>query len=694
MRRITLVMAATFAIVVSACTTGAQIGPSTTRAGGQDQPGPTALPIALSAAGPGVFALGAVQGFDSCDQFLDYAKEHALERVGPYGLDAYGYGGRFGFFDGEVVAEAGADVGLARDSQFTTTTAAASGGVKGTDYSGTNVQVAGIDEPDFVKTDGTRIFVVAQGKLYWIDTTGTPEIVDSMDLEGWGQQLFLSEDRLLVMNAGGGFGAKPFLDRGISSELYPGNSQRTVLTEVDVSVAGSMKALRSLTFDGTMLSSRMSGESIQVVVRSQPTGFAWAYPEGSGIRAERKATEANIKIIEESTLENWVPWYVLEDYTSDTTTDGPLLGCEQVGFPEDFSGLSMLTVLPVDLDQGLQPGDGIGLLAEGQTVYASSNSLYVATAPWMAWPIATFEDESQNDATLTTQIHMFDISDLGGASYVASGEVEGTMLSQWSMDEYEGTLRVVVTDEAPWGGGSEVPETSVIALQREDEKLVEVGSVGGLGKNERVFAVRFIQDKGYVVTFRQIDPLYVVDLADPENLEVTGELKINGYSSYLHPIGEDLLLGVGQDATAEGRVLGTQVSVFDVSDPEDPHRTAKMTFNDTQSQAEWDTKAFLWWAPEGISVLPMQRWSWDERTGKEDFFAGAVVLSATTQRVKQLGVIEHPSATEPECEECGSWTAPIVRSLVIGDTIFTISETGVLASDLDSLDQIEWVEFG
>ena len=311
----------------------------------------------------------------------------------------------------------------------------------------------------------------------------------------------------------------------------------------------------------------------------------------------------------------------------------------------------------------------------------------------MAWPIAAFTDDGELPETLTTQIHMFDISDPNEASYVASGEVDGTLLSQWSMDEYEGTLRVVVTDEAPWGGSSEVPETSVVALQRRDERLVEVGSVDGLGKNERVFAVRFIADKGYVVTFRQIDPLYVVDLADPENLEVKGELKINGYSSYLHPIGENLLLGVGQDATAEGRILGSQVSVFDVSDPENPHRTAKLTFEDTQSQAEWDTKAFLWWAPTGVSVLPMQRWSWDERTGKEDYFSGAVVLSATPDRVKELGVIEHPSEGDPECVECGVWTAPIVRSLVIGDSLYTFSETGLLASDLDSLEVIEWVPF-
>ena len=261
------------------------------------------------------------------------------------------------------------------------------------------------------------------------------------------------------------------------------------------------------------------------------------------------------------------------------------------------------------------------------------------------------------------------------------------------MDEYEGTLRVVTTDEHPWWGSSEVPESSVVTMQLLGNDLVQIGSVSGLGKNEHVYAVRFIQDKGYVVTFRQIDPLYVVDLSDPRDPTVEGELKINGYSAYLHPIGEDLLLGVGQDATEQGRVLGTQVSVFDVSDPADPRRMARMTFEDAWSDAEWDTHAFLWWPEDGIAVLPLQRWSWDEDTDKEDHFSGAVVVAATDSKVTQLAQIEHPSYEDPECPDCWEWTAPIMRSIVIGDTLFTISETGVLASSMDDFETMSWLEF-
>lgn len=671
MRRSIVALAAVFALVVTGCNL--------------DEGQPDGALMSPSG-GEGIFAAGAVEPFDSCADFLGYVKRHAMELVGPYGLE--GYGQRW---YGDVMM---IEMAAARDGgdDFATapTTTMAAAGREGVDYSGTNVQVAGVDEPDLVKTDGERIFVVARGRLHWIDATGVPAVVASMPLDGWGQQLFLSGDRLLVMTSGSE-AATPLVDPRIG-DVEPWYSPRTVLTEIDVSDPAGMRRVRTLTMDGSIISSRMTDGVVRVVVRSGPIGFSWVYPEGSGIRAEREATEANKRLIEESTIENWVPWYVLEDHERGMTSDAALLGCDDVGHPEEFSGLSMLNVLSIDLTAGLEPGNGIGLMAEGSTVYASPTNLYVATAPWMAWRPADREQSEGRD-TFTTEIHAFDISDARTARYRASGEVEGVLHSQWSMDEWEGTLRVVVTDENPWWGSSDVPETSVVTLRQLDDRLVQVGSVGGLGKDERVYAVRFIADRGYVVTFRQVDPLYVIDLSDPRDPSVEGELKINGYSAYLHPIGEDLLLGVGQDATDQGRVLGTQVSVFDVSDPADPRRVARLTFDEAHSDAEWDTHAFLWWPRDEISVLPMQRWSWEEASGKEDYFSGAVVVSATRDRVRQIAEITHPSYSEPDCPECGRWSDPIVRSLVIGDTLFTISEAGVLASDMASYEPIEWLDF-
>ena len=131
-----------------------------------------------------------------------------------------------------------------------------------------------------------------------------------------------------------------------------------------------------------------------------------------------------------------------------------------------------------------------------------------------------------------------------------------------------------------------------------------IGSVGGLGKTEQIRAVRFLGDTGYVVTFRQTDPLYVIDLTDPANPVLDGELKIPGYSAYLHPVGDGLLLGVGQDATDSGQTLGTQLSLFDVSDPTNPQQIDTLAIGGS-SEVEWDHKAFLYWPEDGTIVLPV-----------------------------------------------------------------------------------------
>ena len=136
--------------------------------------------------------------------------------------------------------------------------------------------------------------------------------------------------------------------------------------------------------------------------------------------------------------------------------------------------------------------------------------------------------------------------------------------------------------------------------------LETLGRVGGLGKGERIYAVRFVGDKGYVVTFRQVDPLYTLDLSDKDDPKVLGELKILGYSAYLHPVSDDLLLGVGQDATEQGRRLGTQLSLFDVSDLRRPVRRAQASLGaNSSTSAEFDPHAFLFWKPANLAVIPL-----------------------------------------------------------------------------------------
>jgi hypothetical protein len=471
----------------------------------------------------------------------------------------------------------------------------------------------------------------------------------------------------------------------------------SVFTEVDISDPEDMNVVKTLFVDGSYLSARMVGDTARVVVDSYPTGLEFVYPTGSGLRAERDAERANREIIEDSTIDNWLPYFVMEEIRGNRTftTEGTLLDCERTFAPQEFSGLGTLSVITIDLSEGLEPADSVGVFADGDTVYASEGSLYVATQRWHDWSVLEDGDAAEEFDGVTTEIHKFDISHEEAAIYRASGEVKGFILNQWAMSEHNGDLRVATTSEPEWWGWREdTASESFVRVLRENEGVLEViGEVGELGKGERIYSVRYMGDTAYVVTFRQTDPLYTIDLSDPRNPEVLGELKILGYSAYLHPIAEGLLLGIGQDADEQGRTKGTQLAVFDVSDLKNPKRIHKMTFDDGWSEVEYDHRAFLYWPATGLTMLPVQAWSWED--GKEDWFAGAIGVIADRDGIRDVGTVTHlglKSSAEGD-EYWYDWQAQIHRSLVIGDLVYTMSEKGLKASSLDDLSEVAWVHF-
>jgi len=278
---------------------------------------------------------------------------------------------------------------------------------------------------------------------------------------------------------------------------------------------------------------------------------------------------------------------------------------------------------------------------------------------------------------------------------VASGEVEGRLLNQFAMSEYNGDLRVATTTD-DWGGFGERSESTVYVLRPNGDELEQISSIGGLGRDEQIFAVRFLGDVGYVVTFRQIDPLYVLDLSDPENPVLDGELKIPGYSAYLHPVGDGLLLGVGQDANEDGRTLGTQLSLFDVSDPTNPERISTLPIGG-QSEVEWDPKAFLYWQPDGTIVLPVSP-GWNDCGPAEDCLAkgilgsggGVVVAELNGRELAARGTISNAS---PSNDDYGCWN-PLQRSIVIDDELVTIGLDQLQFSDRQTLEPRASVAWG
>jgi uncharacterized secreted protein with C-terminal beta-propeller domain len=358
------------------------------------------------------------------------------------------------------------------------------------------------------------------------------------------------------------------------------------------------------------------------------------------------------------------------DVRRKTRTKRALVTCRNVRKPSSFSGLGMLTVLTLDLDRGLQLVDSDAVLADGQIVYSSTTGLYVATQRWVDEP---------GERGVTTPLHKFDISKPDRTEYRGTGEVPGFLVSQWALDEHEGRLRVASTNAPVWWAGPDGRESEsfVTVLEEEGGKLVQVGKVGGLGKGERIYAVRFMDDVGYVVTFRQVDPLYTLDLSSPRRPRVLGELKIQGYSSYLHPIGGDLLLGIGQDATDRGQTLGTQVSVFDVGDLRRPVRLHGRTVASGRSEAESNHHAFLYWPRTGLTVVPLDRYT-------TQGFSGAIGFRVGRGGIDEVGKVTNGREGRPD---------PIRRSVVVGDGLYTVSGSGVRASELSTLAERAWIAF-
>jgi hypothetical protein len=517
------------------------------------------------------------------------------------------------------------------------------------DQSQTNVQEQGVDEPDVVKAAGGRIFAVAGGQLHSIDATG-PRLLASLPLEGSSHELLLHGTRLLVISqlGSGGIGILP-------AGLQPyAPDPVTRLTEVDVSDPAKPTVVRTQRVRGLFVSARLTGAIARVVVTYAPRGEA----------------EPALR----SHLRGWLAHTTVANRLTGHKRTRPATRCRAVRRAQVYSGLDMLTVLTIDMNRGLPEVDSDAVMTAAELVYASPRRLYVATQRFVPQSVP------EQDVHGGTTIHEFDASDSGETTYRASGTVPGFLLNQWAMSERGGVLRVASSQAPTWLGGSELEGQSfVTTLARREGSLARLGQVGGLGKGERIYSVRFIDDVGYVVTFRQVDPLYTVDLSDPADPKVRGELKLRGYSAYLHPVGRDLLLGVGQDATEQGQLLGTQLSLFDVSDPAAPRRLHQRTVAPgASSDVEYDHHAFLWWPPRDLAVLPVQY------ATDRDFFTGA--LGFRVERSSEVG--EVGSATH----KAGDYVAPIQRSFVVGGRLFTLSDLGLEENDLTDLSEKAWLE--
>ena len=385
------------------------------------------------------------------------------------------------------------------------------------DYSKTNIQEAGVDEGDIIKTDGTWIYILKQDGSFSIvrANDGAPKVESTTKLEKTGlsnreiREMYLDGDRLIIVEEG----ICTALEK--DNELYrTSTGYQTVLSVWDITDRTQPEQIGMLRQDGHYKDSRKNGDFVYLFTSYMP--------------------------------------YIAETYEESTIVpriNGDEVAYNQFYLPEKPASENYLIISSMDITKPEEVKDQKVLVSGADSFYVSTENIYV-----------TNENYNSGKDTVVTEIAKFHYKD-GRITGVAAGSVKGYLNDSFSLNEYDGTLRVVSTyyDEM-WEEWN--------ALYILDEKLQQLSAIEDLAQGETIRSARFFGTTGYFVTFRQTDPLFSVDLSDPENPKVLGELKISGFSSYLHFYGENLLLGIGYEADENtGSTTGLKLSMFDISDP-------------------------------------------------------------------------------------------------------------------------------
>ncbi|MFT6400250.1 MAG: putative secreted protein with C-terminal beta-propeller domain [Bradymonadia bacterium] len=749
-----------------------------------------------------------LSAFSSCDALDEYIVDLTTDVI----VDNYVYG--YGGYEVDMRNDMGMEDGAAEPSA--PTSGGGTGGDSGPgEFTETNNQEAGVDEPDLVKTDGETMYVVSGDTLHIIDSFPVEEAheLSTFALPSYGDQMFLAGDRVVVFSHIYTGRDSSYDDEESRPEPTPDVEPPeesgepieeptpdplddgtwfggTRVTVIDVSDPSAPTEAAVFDIEGNFVSARMVDGKIYLVSNSslfnlydpalEEAASEFVIPEldYDATPAEREAAAATLRTQVRPILVEYVADRGRDQLIPDIrTTDSDranLFDCGELMEPGARAGIGVLSV--VAFDPASPTPEGVGLLADGWQVYGSQDSLYIAQdSRW--WYFS-----GPDTAETTSHIHKFALNS-GSPVYQASGEVAGWLLNQFSMSEFDGHLRVATTDESDfgrWGGGGDIsvgdsvsvdvgvsePSTTpsvpdeapepddgsgdggsgdggsgddgsgdggsdddrdsgekdlldlredptvqannVFVLEQDGSALSVVGGIRGIAPTEQIFAVRFVGETGYVVTFRQTDPLFTIDLSDPTAPVVRGELHIPGYSGYLHPYGEDRLIGIGRDGTEEGQVLGTQISLFDVSDLDAPARVATYTLpygegNYSWSEAEHDHHAFTFYESHNLLAIPvtLEDYGWEDDSYSH--FSGIVVFEVEGDSISEYGRVSHTfmahdsycgdaDETDPEpVEACSSWDYPwwvnMRRSVFIDDALFAISDMGVTASDLSALDE-------
>lgn len=621
-------------------------------------------------------------------------------------------------------------------------------------FSGTTIQEVGVDEADVVKTDGTYLYMIdnlfdGSGSILRIVQVSSPDriaVVSETTLEGYGRDLYLHGDKVVAITTAGGiyysFGggiadgvpaaevrqaeevtlpagdsgsdeisdSKP--DSAVSTTIAPPfggedfvyERPHTFVTVVDVTSRLDPVVLSQTKFDGTQSATRLIDGVLHMVLANYQDYYFDVMPMLG-------RPELDVSDVEVETL---LPSFTRVD-SDGTEAAGPVVTWRELYHPTDPDGFGVVSLVSLDVDNDAQ-FTAVGVVAEPGLIYSSLQAMYLTDTNY----------DWQENARTNTDIYKFAYANRG-ATPVATGSVDGRVLNQYSMGEYQGNLRVATTIDARFVCGFfecrqvEEAHNSVYVLGQSNDALSVLGSVENIAPRETIQSARFIGDKGFVVTFEQIDPLFTLDLSDPSAPRVVGQLEVPGFSTFLVPMNAEVthLLAVGRHVPPPGTFgpWGVQVSIFDVTRLDQPIRIDNVILGEqtgADSEATWDPKAFTYFAREGMVALPVSIYpdyggvisiegegdtgsdeagseppdapaeTVDPSPPEQQVYNGLYVYSATpTGGLTEIGRIS------TQFDEAGYGWSSFTRGVFIGDKVYAVTNLGVRATAVSNMAAVE-----
>jgi uncharacterized secreted protein with C-terminal beta-propeller domain len=592
--------------------------------------------------------------------------------------------------------------------------------VAASEYSETNVQVEGIDEADFIKNDGKYIYIVENNKLYIIEAypANSSKILTTKEFNGSVNNLFLNDNRLVVFSNE--------YEKEYRVTRYNYVPRETHVSKVhayvfDITNKKELDLIEDYAIEGYLKDARMKGNYVYMITQNTNYNYLNArFPEISN-------KDNSILTSKVYYFPNPEPNYQLSSITAfnifnsdDINSKSFLLGYSNNLYMSNnniyisYKKSSTLNyyrynsknkflevVLPLLPEKTKNKIEEIKNKPEEEFWMQTTsilqemyNSMQESKKQKLIDKISNAVEEyeiKQEIERRKTVIHRISI-DKTNIKHEAKGEVQGYLLNQFSLDEQNEYLRVATTTYI-WREGREVYNNLYVL----NKDLNLVGEIEDIAPGERIYSTRFMGDKLYMVTFKNIDPFFVIDLKNPEKPKILGELKIPGYSSYLHPYSDNLIIGIGMDAEIEtGNSEGVKISLFNVSNVTNPEEIDTYTIGKQGSYTPIsnDHKAFLLSKENGFLVLPVREVTgrtFDENYQyyRDSIWIGAYVLNINKNGFELRGKVEHEQNSE---EQYSYWNKIVQRSLFMNDVLYTVSPSQILMSDLNDLSLIKEIK--